>query len=178
MTELTDEHKALGISFDGEKYTVAGYRYTALEHAVIYARKQAGDDTTAEQRAVEQREIEAKAKAIAAETAQLAKSMKVISLEIVPEGKEIVGLVRGSTARSKNAISDFGASLKNLVGGEVVAYTKLMADAREQALQRLKEDAAKQGGDTIVGLRFASSMIEAGVSEVIAWGTALKDKAD
>ena len=115
---------------------------------------------------------------VEAEAAQLVKSMKVMSLEIVPEGKEIVGLVRGSTARSKNAISDFGASLKNLVGGEVVAYTKLMADAREQALQRLKEDAARQGGDTIVGLRFASSMIEAGVSEVIAWGTALKDKAD
>ena len=173
MTELTDEHKALGISFDGEKYSVAGYTYTALQHAVNYARKQAGVDTAAEQR-----EIEAKAEAMYAEAAQLVKSMKVMSLEIVPEGKEIVGLVRGSTARSKNAISDFGASLKNLVGGEVVAYTKLMADAREQALQRLKEDAAKQGGDTIVGLRFASSMIEAGVSEVIAWGTALKDKAD
>ena len=173
MTELTDEHRALGVSFDGEKYTVAGYKYSNLEHAVIYARNQAGLTATAEQR-----ETEAKAKEIDAEAAQLARSMKVISLEIVPEGKEIIGLVRGSTARSKNAISDFGASLKNLVGGEVVAYTKLMADAREQALQRLKEDAAKQGGDTIVGLRFASSMIEAGVSEVIAWGTALKDKAD
>lgn len=113
-----------------------------------------------------------------AEISRLAKSMQVISLEAVPEGKEILGLARGSTARSKNAVSDIGASLKNLVGGEVVAYTRLMADAREQALQRLTEDAARQGGDMVVGVRFASSMIDVGVSEVIAWGTALRDKAE
>lgn len=118
------------------------------------------------------------AQAASAEISRLAKSMQVISLEAVPEGKEILGLVRGSTARSKNAVSDIGASLKNLVGGEVVAYTRLMADAREQALQRLTEDAARQGGDMVVGVRFASSMIDAGVSEVIAWGTALRDKAE
>ena len=75
-------------------------------------------------------------------------------------------------------ISDFGAGLKNIVGGEVVAYTQLIADAREQALQRLKEDAAKLEADMIVGVRFTSTTIDTGISEILAYGTALKRIVD
>jgi uncharacterized protein YbjQ (UPF0145 family) len=102
----------------------------------------------------------------------------VMSIEHVPSNMEAIGLVRGSTARAKNAISDFGAGLKNLVGGEVVAYTQLIADAREQALQRLKEDAAKLEADMIVGVRFTSTTVDTGISEILAYGTALKRIVD
>jgi uncharacterized protein YbjQ (UPF0145 family) len=101
-------------------------------------------------------------------------TMLTVSIEHVPSDMKVIGLVRGSTARAKNAISDFGAGLKNIVGGEVVAYTQLIADAREQALQRLKEDAAKLEADMIVGVRFTSTTIDTGVSEILAYGTALK----
>ena len=98
----------------------------------------------------------------------------VVSIEHVSSEMEVIGLVRGSTARAKNAIEDVGAWLKNIVGGEVVAYTQLIADAREQALQRLKEDAAKLGADVVVGVRFSSTTIGTGISEILAYGTALK----
>ena len=72
---------------------------------------------------------------------------------------------------------DIGAVLKNVVGGEVVSYTKLMADAREEALYRMQEDALRQGATMVVGVRFASSLITQGVSEIVAWGTAVAPEA-
>ena len=69
---------------------------------------------------------------------ETAKTMVMATTDSVPEGMEIIGIARGSTARAKNAISDFGAGLKNVVGGEVVTYTKLIADAREQAVEHLQ----------------------------------------
>jgi hypothetical protein len=65
----------------------------------------------------------------------------LVSIEAVPEGMKVLGLVRGSTARSRNIGRDITAALKNLVGGEVTSYTKLMADAREEAIYRMQTDA-------------------------------------
>ncbi len=105
---------------------------------------------------------------------ETAKTIVMATTDSVPEGMEIIGIARGSTARAKNAISDFGAGLKNVVGGEVVTYTKLIADAREQALQRMAHDAARLGAEMVVGVRFTSTTIDVGISEIAAYGTALK----
>lgn len=87
---------------------------------------------------------------------------------------EVLGLVRGSSTRSRSVISDFTAGIKNLVGGEVHEYTKLLADTREQALQRLKDDAQKLGANAIINIRFSSSTIAQGSSEILVYGTAVK----
>ena len=97
----------------------------------------------------------------------------LLSIEEVPAGMRPLGLVRGSTARSRNIGRDITAGLKNLVGGEVTSYTKLMADAREEAIYRMQEDALRLGATMVVGVRFASSMVSQGVSEMVAWGTAI-----
>ena len=101
------------------------------------------------------------------------KNIALISIEAVPDGMRPLGLVRGSTARSRNIARDITAGLKNLVGGEVTSYTKLMADAREEAIYRMQEDAIRMGATRVVGVRFASSMVSQGVSEMVAWGTAV-----
>ncbi len=90
------------------------------------------------------------------------------------EGKSItrtVGLVRGSTIRARHAGRDIMAGLRSIVGGEITDYTKMMAESREQALQRMIEDAEKQGANAIVGLRFTTSMIMQNASEILAYGT-------
>ncbi len=92
-------------------------------------------------------------------------------------GKEIVetiGLVRGSTVRSRNFANDIVASLKNLVGGEISEYTKLLAEAREEALQRMIEDAEQQQADAIINIRFQTSNVGQGMAEILAYGTAVK----
>jgi uncharacterized protein YbjQ (UPF0145 family) len=92
-------------------------------------------------------------------------------------GREIVeclGLVRGNTVRARHLGRDITAILKNFVGGEVEEYTKLMAEAREQALDRLTEEARARGADAIVGVRFSSSEISAGAAEILVYGTAVK----
>lgn len=94
-------------------------------------------------------------------------------------GKTIVeslGVARGSTVRSRNIGRDIFASLKNIVGGEIDEYTKLQADAREQALQRMIQDAQHMGADAVVGVRFTTSVITQGASEILAFGTAVKLK--
>lgn len=101
------------------------------------------------------------------------KSIQLLSIETVPTGMQPIGLVRGSTARSRNIGRDITAVLKNVVGGEVTSYTQLMADAREEAIYRMQEDAARLDATMVVGVRFASSMITQGVSEMVAWGTAV-----
>lgn len=102
--------------------------------------------------------------------------MIITTTETIP-GKEIVeilGVARGSTVRARNVGRDFFASLKNLIGGEISEYTKLQADAREQALQRLNKDAEKMGADAVVNVRIATSMIMQGVAEILVYGTAVK----
>jgi uncharacterized protein YbjQ (UPF0145 family) len=88
--------------------------------------------------------------------------------------KETLGIARGSTVRTKNFGTDFVASLKNLVGGEVVAYTKMLADSREQAVQRMIEDAEKMGANAIISVRFSTSSVMTGAAEILAYGTAVK----
>ncbi len=90
------------------------------------------------------------------------------------EGKNIsrtVGLVRGSTIRARHGGRDIMAGLRGVVGGEITDYTKMMAESREQALQRMVEDTEKQGANAIVGLRFTTSMIMQNASEILAYGT-------
>jgi uncharacterized protein YbjQ (UPF0145 family) len=93
------------------------------------------------------------------------------------EGKRIVetlGLAKGSTIRARHIGRDIMASLRNLVGGEVTDYTKMMADSREQAIQRMVADAEGMGANAIVGVRFTTSMVMSGASEIMAYGTAVK----
>lgn len=87
---------------------------------------------------------------------------------------ENLGLVQGSTVRARHVGNDIMAGIKNIVGGEVKEYTKLMAEAREQALDRMKENAKKMGADAVINVRFSTSLIMAGSSEILAYGTAVK----
>tara|TARA_B110001454_G_scaffold113937_1_gene106727 strand:+ start:660 stop:974 length:315 start_codon:yes stop_codon:yes gene_type:complete len=86
---------------------------------------------------------------------------------------EVKGIARGSTVRTRNIGRDIMAGFKNLVGGEIEEYTKLQADAREQALQRMINDADKYNADAIVNIRFTTSVITQAASEVLAYGTAV-----
>ena len=102
--------------------------------------------------------------------------MILTTTDAVP-GREIaatIGLVRGSTVRCCHLGDDVQAWLKNLVGGEIEEYTRLAAQAREQALDRLVEEARAREADAVVGLRFASSEIDTGAAEFLVYGTAVK----
>ena len=88
--------------------------------------------------------------------------------------QEVLGISRGSTVRARNFGRDFLAGLKNLVGGEIDEYTKLQAQAREEAMQRMTQDAERMGADAILNVRFSTSMIMQGASEILAYGTAVK----
>jgi uncharacterized protein YbjQ (UPF0145 family) len=95
------------------------------------------------------------------------------------QGKEVaetLGLVRGSTVRARNLGRDIFAGLKNIVGGEIREYTQLLANAREEALARMIQDARELGADAVVGLRFTTSTVMQGSSEILAYGTAIKFK--
>ena len=89
---------------------------------------------------------------------------------------EIIGLVNGNTVQSKNAIKDLGAGLKSIIGGEVGSYMKMISEARETVTQRMIEMAQGMGADAIVGIRYGSSSIMEGASELFAYGTAVKFK--
>jgi len=91
-------------------------------------------------------------------------------------GKKIVktlGLVRGNTIRARNIGKDILAGLKQLVGGEIEGYTKLMAEAREQAVDRMIADAEKLGANAILGMRFSTSEVMDNAAEILAYGTAV-----
>ena len=95
------------------------------------------------------------------------------------DGAEIVdyvGIVQGSTVRSRNVGSDVFAGLKNLVGGELVGYSKLLQTSRDQAYQRMLDDAKAKGANAIVCFRFQTSTITQGASEILAYGTGIKIK--
>ncbi len=90
------------------------------------------------------------------------------------EGKAItktIGLVKGSTIRARHLGKDIMAGLRGMVGGEISEYTKMMAEAREEAIQRMVEDAEKKGANAIVSMRFSTSMIMQNAAEVLAYGT-------
>lgn len=102
--------------------------------------------------------------------------MFITSRETI-EGKNIkeeLGLVRGNTIRARNLARDITQALRNLVGGELKAYTELMAEAREEAIERMQEEAEKLGADAIVNVRFMTSMVASGGAEILAYGTAVK----
>ena len=90
------------------------------------------------------------------------------------EGKTIartVGLVKGSTIRARHVGRDVMAGLRGLVGGEISEYTKMMAEAREEAIQRMVEDAEKKGANAVISMRFGTSMVMQNAAEVLAYGT-------
>ncbi|MDT8402051.1 MAG: YbjQ family protein [Bacteroidales bacterium] len=89
---------------------------------------------------------------------------------------EILGIARGSTVRARHLGRDIFAGLKNLVGGEIHEYTELQAEAREQSLQRMIQDAEQLGADAVVNVRMHTSMIMQGCSEILVYGTAVKLK--
>jgi uncharacterized protein YbjQ (UPF0145 family) len=89
---------------------------------------------------------------------------------------QILGISRGSTVRARHIGNDFMAGLKNIVGGELEEYTQLQAEAREQAIQRMTEDARKLGADAIIGFQINTAMITRGAAEILAFGTAVKLK--
>ena len=90
--------------------------------------------------------------------------------------KEILGVVKGSTVRARNVGRDIGAVFKNLVGGEIKTYTDMANDARDESYNRMVNKAIEKGADAIIGVRFMTSMIMQGASEMLAYGTAVKLK--
>lgn len=102
--------------------------------------------------------------------------MFISTTENIP-GKEIVevlDIARGSTVRARNIGRDLFAGLKNIIGGEISEYTRLMADAREQAIDRMIWDAERLGADAIINVRFTTAMVMQGCSEILAYGTAVR----
>ena len=104
--------------------------------------------------------------------------MIVTMADTVPgrEISEVLGVARGNVVRTRFFGRDIMAGLRNLVGGEVPEYTKLMAEAREQALDRMRADAQSLGADAIVTMRITTSMIMGGSAELLAYGTAVRLK--
>jgi len=101
--------------------------------------------------------------------------MLVSNMELIP-GQRIkshLGLVQGSTVRAKHAGKDILASLKNIVGGELKAYTELMQEAREEATQRMIEQAESIGANGVLNVRYATTAVTAGAAEILAYGTAV-----
>lgn len=101
--------------------------------------------------------------------------MIIVTTDEIP-GKTItktLGLVRGNTIRARHVGRDISAALRNLVGGEIKDYTKMMAESREQALDRMLEEAESLGANAIIGARFTTSMIMQSASEILAYGTAV-----
>jgi uncharacterized protein YbjQ (UPF0145 family) len=102
--------------------------------------------------------------------------MVLTNTEIVP-GKNIVehfGIVSGSTVRAKHVGRDLMASLKNLVGGELKGYTELLQESRDQATARMQEQARQLGANAIVNVRYATSSVAQGASELYVYGTAVR----
>ena len=102
--------------------------------------------------------------------------MIVVTTDTV-SGREIettFGLVRGTTVRARHIFKDIGAMLRNLVGGEILEYTKLIAETREQALDRMIAEAQARGADAVLAFRFATTEVARAAAEVVAYGTAVK----
>jgi uncharacterized protein YbjQ (UPF0145 family) len=104
--------------------------------------------------------------------------MILVTTDTIPgkEIKESLGIVKGQVVQSKHIGKDFMAGLKTVVGGEIEGYTEMIAEAREIATSRMIEEANRMGADAIVGIRYGSSAIMDGASEMLAYGTAVKIK--
>lgn len=102
--------------------------------------------------------------------------MILVTTETIP-GRTIeraVGLVRGNTVRAKHVGRDIVAALRNLVGGEISEYSELMTEARNEAMNRMVEQAEQQGADAVVAVRFVTAQVGTGSAELVAYGTAVK----
>ena len=104
--------------------------------------------------------------------------MLISTTDFIPgrEIVEVVDIARGSTVRARNIGRDIFAGLKNIIGGEISEYTKLMADSREHAIERMIADAKSIDADAIINVRFTTSMISQGTAEILAYGTAVRLK--
>lgn len=102
--------------------------------------------------------------------------MIITTTETIPgyDISEVLGVARGQIVRAKHIGSDIGAGLKGMVGGEIKGYTDMMEKARTEATNRLIDDAKKMGADAVVGMRYGSSTIMGGASEMLAYGTAVR----
>ena len=101
--------------------------------------------------------------------------MKLLSIDYIPGADiEVLGVVKGTVVQSKNIGRDFMAGMKTLVGGEIKAYTDMLNNAREIATARMMEDAARFGADAVVNVRYTTSSVMQGASEILAVGTAVK----
>jgi uncharacterized protein YbjQ (UPF0145 family) len=89
---------------------------------------------------------------------------------------EVIDICRGSTVRARHIGRDIMAGLRNIVGGEITEYTKLLADSREEALDRMLADAERIGADAVINVRFMTSMVMQNAAEILAYGTAVKLK--
>lgn len=89
---------------------------------------------------------------------------------------EIIGEVFGVTTQSKNVLRNMGASLKNIVGGEIKTYTEMLHESRQKAIERMKQEAIDKGADAVVMMRFDSGSISGDMQSVVAYGTAVKFK--
>ncbi len=101
--------------------------------------------------------------------------MIISTTENIPGQKyEVLGLVKGSVVQSKNAIRDFTAGLKSIIGGEIKGYTEMMNEARAAATSRMVAEAANLGANAVVMVRFSSSAVMQNAAEIIAYGTAVR----
>lgn len=102
--------------------------------------------------------------------------MLITNTDFIPgrEIIEIIDIARGSTVRARHIGRDISAVFRGIIGGEIDEYTKLMANAREEAIDRMVADAERIGADAVINVRFASSQIMQGASEILAYGTAVK----
>lgn len=101
--------------------------------------------------------------------------MLLSNLEFIPDRKVVrhLGLVQGSSVRAKHMGKDIMAGLRNMVGGEMKAYTELLNESREQAIARMQEQARQLGANAILNIRFSTSSVAAGAAEIFAYGTAV-----
>jgi len=106
--------------------------------------------------------------------------MIILSTDTYPGTRiiKVLGLVQGSSVRARNVGTDLTAAFKNITGGEITEYTKLMAEAREQALDRMRESAAQLGGNAVIGVRFITSSVMQHASELLVYGTAVVVEED
>ena len=101
--------------------------------------------------------------------------MILVNTEMIPgmDILEVKGIVQGNTVRAKHLGRDIGASLKNLVGGELKGYTELLTEARRQAVERMIAQAEQLGANAVINVRFSTSAVTAGAAEIYPYGTAV-----
>ncbi len=101
--------------------------------------------------------------------------MKLLSIDHIPgQDFEALGMVKGAVVQTKHFGKDFMAGMKTLVGGEIVAYTEMLNEARQIAVKRMVDEAMELGADAVIGIRYSSAQMMQGAAEVVAYGTAVK----